>query len=183
MPARDGMTALVAQLRMMTNADPTAFPDETLQAALDATARPFYRVALIACPNYADGALLYRDFAIPAEYGRALEQADAFVIRTSDGTLIDPADYTYHAEQSRVRFVDDQGAVNRYLDGVAYDLHRAAAEIWAAKAALVAAEVDWRADNHAFSNSDTFEHCLQMAGLHARLAGPIISKLVREDLA
>lgn len=181
MPARLGMTNLIARLRMMTNADPSAFDDDTLQRSLDATQQRYRRVPLIACPNYADGALLYRDFAIPAEIGRALEEDDAFVIRTSNGTLIDPAEYALNVEAMRVRFLSDQGAIHLYLDCAAYDLHRAAAEIWSHKAALVAAEVDWRADNHAFSNSDTFEHCMLMAGLHARLAGPVVSQFVRED--
>jgi len=181
MTLRDGMIPLIARLRSMTNANPNVFSDEALQAKLDETQQRYYRVPLIACPNYADGALLYRDFAIPAELGRALEEGEAFVIRTSNGTLIDPSAYSYHAEAVRVRFVEDVGPANLYLDCAAYDLHRAASRVWAEKAALAAADVDWRADNHAFALSDTFEHCMQMAGLHARLAGPIITKWLRED--
>lgn len=51
-----------------------------------------------------------------------------------------------------------------------YDLNRAAADIWAEKAATVAADYDFSADGANLNRSQPYQHCRQMSAYYASRA-------------
>lgn len=192
MSIRPGMAALITRLRGMTHSAPddeslastTYFTDDMLQALLDSTRQDHDGLELIACPAYEDGAYVYREYVVPAYIPYAFEEPgtdSGWRAYNSSGVAYDPAsDYSLNASAGRLSFSQDLGGARVWLDCRSYNLHRVAAEVWRQKAAFASENSNWRADNHAVDAAAIFAHCMAMADLHGRLAGPVVSKMQRE---
>ena len=193
MAARTGMTTLITHLRSLTNAGTadvtlagrTYFSDDHLQTALDATQTYWQRVPLISRPEHIDGDTVHHEYHIPDFIPRWFEEnatASGWAVRDSTGAEVDSADYTVNYQAGRITFTADTEGAFYLLYCRTYNPHRAASRVWAQKAAFASANVDWQIDNHEVHDAGYFEHCQQMAALHATLAGPTIARLVRTDM-
>lgn len=192
MPIRAGMAHLIARLRGMTRAGSadatlngvTYFTDEQLQQLLDTTAQQHRHIELIPVPQSENGTLVYKSYAIPAEipYAFETEAADSgWQLRDAAGQAV--TGYSVNYAAGRIEFTSDTGGRLYFLDCRSYNLHQAAAAVWQQKAAFASPDADWQADNHRYDAATVFQHCLQMAALHARLAGPVVAKMLRSDEA
>lgn len=178
---RTGMSTLIDHLRTLCDAGTADWSDDTLQRYLDRHRTDHREVTLHAIPVYEDGTYTYTDYRLPH---RDLEQAgtaSGWRIYDSAGSTIGTADYSVNYEAGIVTFSADTENAARYADYRVYDVQRAAAEVWEAKAALVASNIDWSSDNHALKSSQEYEHCLAMARRFRALAGPTVTRLVRGD--
>jgi len=187
------MAHLVARLRTMTRAGSadatlngvTYFSDAQLQQTLDLTVRQQRNIELIPMPEADNGTLAYYEYAIPAEIPYAFETDAAesgWQLRDGAGQAV-TASYTVNYDAGRIRFDADTGGRMYLLDCRTYNLHHAAAAIWQQKAAFASPDTNWQADNHRMDAAAAFDHCLRMAALHARLAGPTVTRLLRSDEA
>lgn len=192
MPARTGMTALIAQLRAAcavgtadyTNGPLTYWTDDQLQSELDVTRRAVYFVPLHADPEYEAGATVYRDYLFPPDVGRHFERAgtdSGFALRASGGGAVAGTAYTVNYEARTIRFNTDQAGAAYFLDVRTYNFYRAAASVWRQKAGFAAGRYDWSADNHAMQASQEYAHCLAQAQHYDALDGLRIAEIRRLD--
>lgn len=195
--ARIGMQSLIQELRRLCNvgtADYTItgqagtvayWSDDSLQAHLDRHRRTLRHVALDAQPDFVDGQTVWTEYQLPV-WAKHLEQyaedaSAGFRLYDSKGSAIGTADYAINYAAGVVQFSSDQAQAVRYVDFRSYDLNRAAADVWQAKAAHIAQQVTWASDNHQIQQSDALNHCLIMAQQFKALAGPSNTTMQRMD--
>ncbi len=190
--ARPGMATLIAAVRAMANAttsdatigSETYFTDDHIQQILDSTQTVWRDVPLQPAPDVQDGSLVYLDYHIPDYVPRVFEESGAssgWAIRTTLGTLIDPADYTVNYNSGIITFDSDTGGTSYIIDCRTYNLNRSASNVWLRKASFAYQDVDWGSDNHTLEASQKFNHALHMADLYAAKAGGTVGRLVRVD--
>ncbi len=190
MTARPGLMPLIAHLRALCAAGEadltvgalTYWSDEMLQAELDATRRTVYGAALIALPQFVEGAYRCHEYAFPTALGIWIEEAapqSGFAIRDSFGTAL-TSGFTVNYRARRVVFESDQQGFSYTLDARCYDLYSAAASIWEQKAAFAAARLDW-AGGHGLKASQEYEHCTAQAMRFRQLSGVRAASFHRTD--
>lgn len=190
MTARAGMASLILELRGMCSVGTADYSvagvpywsDDQLQQQLDRRRETYLRVPLEPEPVYVDGSYQYFAYEIEDEIGRHFEQAStdgAFVVRNSSGGTA--TGYTVNYEAGEITFTADQANAVYYLDCRVYDIRRVAADVWEWKAGHAADRVDFQSDNHKFSLSDEFDHCMGLAKSFRKQAGVVTSTFVRED--
>lgn len=168
--ARSGLSTLLLRLRELTATGYSDYAinnvaywtDDQLQVFLDRYRTPWRYVALTPHPDYIGGVYSYTDYHLPS-WATHLEESAGFRITTADGTAISSSLYTVNFEAGIVTFTTDQANVSRFADFRSYDLNRAAADVWEAKAAHIAERVDFRTDNHQMSASQYYEHCVRQS--------------------
>lgn len=188
--ARSGLANLITRLRELTAtgySDYTVngaayWTDDQLQVYLDRYRTEWRYVRLNSQADYEAGDYTYTAYHFPM-WASHIEESDGFRITQSDGTTIASANYSVNFEAGVVTFTTDQDNAERLADFRAYDLNRAAADIWEAKAAHVAERVDFRTDNHQLSASQYYDHCVKQATRLRSIAGLGFSKFVRTDEA
>ncbi|MBE7512563.1 MAG: hypothetical protein HS103_07090 [Anaerolineales bacterium] len=179
---RSGMATVIAQLRLLTNTTPTDvtlagvpyWTDDQLQAELDRMATVHSRLGLIAVTP--PPVTVYR---IPLS--DPLEEAgtdSGFAVRDRRGAVVNPALYAVNYAARRITFLSETGGARYVLDCRVYNLHRAAAAVWAQKAALAAAKLDWEAEGRGVRAAQEHAHCLRMVDHHERLAGIVVGRFV-----
>lgn len=193
MTARLGMATLIARLRSMTDADEDEFTlagevywtDEHLQAELDKERQDVFQEAIAPVPSYAtDNAVQYQDYywTLPN-----VEEADSgatgWLLQDGNSNTVDSADYTVNYQARHIRFVATTDGSAYYLTYRAFDLNRAAAEVWTQKAANVASRFDVKTDNHQLSRSQLRTSFLNMAKEFRRKAGGRSKTMIREDMS
>lgn len=179
MTLRAGMTDLVARLRTLTAAGTadyslagtTYWSDEHLQATLDRHRTDFRDVLLVGESRYY--VLNHTDIEGTAT------GADAWALRAADGT---DAAASYTLDPPRLTFDASQGGSAFYADYRAFDMNRAAAEVWYAKAAHAADAFDIRTDNHDLKRGQLRENALRMADYYRGRALPKSVTVRRADV-
>ncbi len=192
--ARVGMMNLILALRRMTNAEAnqdgpaglTFWTDEQMQEELDRTQVYLRGVALTLLPVVGmSGQYQYFDYAIPGSAGKWFEElsgADAgWALKDTQGAVQATTLYSVNYAARRITFTSDQASKLFYLDARAYDLNKAAAEIWRQKAAMLEESVDFATDNHDIKASQQRQHCLEMAKFYDKKSGIQVSRMVRTD--
>lgn len=193
MTARNGMTALINQIRGMTNAGTadwqlgTAYfwDDDHVQETLDRFRRDFYEVDLISIPQtFPNSQAKY--FTYKSPYGN-LESVDSgtaifkLTLATGDQVQGGTAGYTADYTRGEISFTADQAGTAFILSGRSYDLNKAAAEIWKKKAAHYAEAYDVETDSHKLSRSQLIKQCMEMADLYSSMGGPVMIDAERCD--
>jgi hypothetical protein len=173
--ARSGMVNPIAELRGMTQAGTadfsvagsSYFSDDYLQATLDKIAREYNNIPLQPSPDYLAGTTTYTRYAMPN--GRFEERTDGtaiFRLTDSGGNVLGTSDYSVNYALGEVTMTEDTEGSAVYLTARAYNLNRAAAEVWAWKAGAYASEYDVQTDNHKLSRSQKIKQAREMAAFH-----------------
>lgn len=186
MTARTGMATPIQRLRELTNvgtADYTLgtvayWSDDALQGVLDRFRQDIYRERLTAVSTTITGSAYYYDYYAPV---REYEQGTAyFRIYNAGGTAITPTEINYEAGHISFGTVNQHGSAY-FLTARAYDLNGAAAHVWRAKAANVAAYYDFSADGHSMSRSQMVRQFQEMADQFSAQAKAFTVQLRRGD--
>lgn len=165
MAARTGMAELITAWRAMVGAVGTAtISDDRAQQILDNARYDFYQEPLQAQPlTIGSGTVVYKVFASPyTNLEGTASGTVAFRLYDSFGTAWTPD--TLDMQRGVFRFNADQRGSARYLDGRSYDLNGAAADGWRELAGLYASYYDFKQEGRAFTRSQWFAHCREMAG-------------------
>ncbi len=181
--ARSGMTTLIDELRRRCDAGTADYTDDDLQAVLDGYRRVSVRRLLLAVPTQSGGSAVYNDYywdagdwVEGAESGTAVWRVD-----DSAGSVVGTAAYTVESRAGHLRFTADTLGTAYYLTSRAYDMDRAAADLWDAKAAAVASRFDVSTDNHDLKRSQLVQHYRDMAASYRRRAPAQTSERLRDD--
>lgn len=195
MAARDSMAELITDARRLAHAGTadhafswgTYWSDEHIQEVLDRYRTTLKRLPITPIPEYTGGSYIYEEYPFPdgvqwPERGSAtVDAAAGFAIRDSNGDAA-PAN-TVNWDARLITFDDDQDADTFYLDVRDYNMERAVADIWEAKAGFWSQQVDWQSDNHRIAASQKAEHALKMAAKFRRMGGVSSATMVRRDVA
>lgn len=184
--ARTGMTNVIAYLRQLTSvgtsdysiAGVSFWTDDQLQNLLDRNREDVFSERLEAVPTETGGTTYYYDYyCTPAIYE---EGTAAFQVTNSLGNAQSPDSINY--QMGHISFgTVDQGGSAYYLSARRFDINRAAAELFRAKAANVAAYYDFSADGHSMSRSQMVKHFQEMARMYASQAKPLTVQMRRGD--
>jgi len=178
--ARSGMTDLLSELRNLGNVGSNdfqidgvpQFTDGRLEDILDLYRKDYYREPMEPIESYSGGTVQYLDYYTGAQY---LEQTTGgtaiFYLEHASGTAVGTANYTVDYLRGKATFSADTGGSTLYWYGRAYDLNRAAAEVWRRKASYYAGQFDFSTDNHSIKRSATYKNCLDMAQFYESRAG------------
>lgn len=199
MAVRDGMTELIAELRLMTDTGTTSdevnevdyWSDEQLQAILDQYSQRMTKIKLRPVMSFGtNGTTQTRFYNIPDILGRWFERDasdGAFVVQRVDGTpvLVGATDDAYQPNYERREIVFNSDTLRKtfYLSAIAYDLNKAAADIWFKKAGLRASLITWRSDNHTLHEDQEYEHCMRKYIEYSSRGGLTLSRQIRVDEA
>lgn len=187
--ARATMAEIITEVRRLANAGTadstvgtvTYWSDDQLQAVIDAHVRDVKRMPIFSTPAYIDGAYVYTEYHIPLSTSDwRIEREGSgggFALRDSDGATA--PSYTVNFSAHRITFDADTGADTFYLDCRAYDIWLAIAEIYEAKAGMVAGGVDWSSDNHNIKSSQEYQHYMAMADKYRKMSGALVRMSVR----
>lgn len=172
--SRSGMTAIIEELRTMTEAGTAEYTvgttsywsDNALQDVLD-----LYRNNLTHYPTQwnpivvSGGTLQYYDLALGYGFFEATTGGTSiFYLQDSTGTKLGTALYSTDYRLGRVTFTSDALGSTIYTTGRHYDLNAAAANVWRKKAAHYApTSFSFSTDNHTIRRDQVYDHCLQMA--------------------
>lgn len=189
--AREGMHNIIADLRSLGSVGSNdfkvdgfpQFTDGRLQDILDQYRQDYYRSPMEPVESYSGGSVIYRDYYLDAQYIEETTGGTAiFYIEHADGAVVSSSGYTVDYRRGKVTFVNDTGGSVLYWYGRAYDLNRAAAEVWRRKASYYATQFDFSTDNHNVRKSTIYEQCLRMADYYERLASTAdVVTLYRSD--
>jgi hypothetical protein len=175
MAVRDGMLNVIAELRGLTQAGTADFTvngvayhsSQQLQDTLDKYARQYNDRPLEPNPDYIAGTTTYTRYFMPQ--GR-FEEADSgtavWRLANSLGSAFGTADYSVNYALGEITMTEDTEGSAVYLTARAYNLNRAAAEVWAWKAGAYASEYDVQTDNHKLSRSQKIKQAREMAAYH-----------------
>jgi len=184
MAARDGMSSLISQFRnLVSDTGTVAFTDDRAQEVLDAHRIDFYQQPLVVtAQQIASGTVVYHVYTAP--YGNLEGTASgtaAFRLHDSVGSSITTG-YTLDAQNGVVTFTANQAGSARYLDGRSYDLYGAVADGWREKAGQQSAGYDFKVEGRAYSRSQWFKHCFDLASLYDSMARPTQAVMERGDM-
>lgn len=194
MAARDGMTNLILELRLMTETadndetvDGVAYwTDEQLQSVLDRHSIEHTQVKIKPISKLLyQGTYEYRIYPFPdgiewVERGSAV--TSVFVVQDNTGVQeVYDTEYTVDYDAKRITFVADTGGDTFLFSFRAFDLNKAAAEIWFKKLSLRTTLVNWKTDNHTIYEDQEYQHCKDMYLHYAGKSGGFISRFVRTD--
>lgn len=174
MTARAGMTQLISDLRVLTEAGTaewtlgtiTFWDDDQVQNVLDKHVTEFVFTPLEAKPTYTSGgSLLYNDYHVDFENIEQTTGGTAiFYVQNGNYENIGTALYTADYRRGKITFgTNTQGTASFYATGKSYDLNAAAAEIWRVKANHAASSFDFSADNTSVKKSQVYEHYMERA--------------------
>ena len=188
--ARSGMAELIQRLRALTatgTADYTVgtvsyWTDDQLEDVLDRRRTDLRRDPLTLEPLLDGGTTRYYDYYFARENveGTASGTA-AWRVENSNGSTIGASNYSLNIDSRVISFTTDTLGTAYYLSGRAYDMERAAADVWEQKAADVADRFDLEIDNHNMKRSQLYDHYMKMATQFKRRAKPVVGRMVRSD--
>ncbi len=183
MTTRAGMTELIAELRLLTDAGTADYSDEQLQSRLDKNRCDFRRDMLKPEPTYNGGTIYYYDYYFQRKNveGTASGTA-AWRVEDSLGNTIAGTLYTPNLDARHILFAANTAGSAYYLTGREYNLYIAAAEVWDQKAADVAGSFDLKIDNHDLKRSQLVAQYKQMAAQFRAKAKPTFTRLKRVDV-
>lgn len=191
MAARNGMTQLIADVRLMADAGTaehsvggtTYYTDEDVQRYLDKHRQNIYREPLRMEPEYGAGSAEYHHYYFRNGFVEGTASGTvAWLVTDGNDDVIGGSLYTPNMDAQEIRFAADQHGSARYLTYRAYDLYRAVSEIWRDKAAHVADRFDVKTDNHDLKRSQLAKNYMDKALEYAAYGKPKHVRMIREDL-
>jgi hypothetical protein len=154
-----------------------------LQAVLDRRRMDVYRERMTPMEEYSNGTALYHNYYFcESDVERQESGTAAWRVENSAGSVIGTANYTANYDSKHIRFTADQAGSAYWISYRAFDIERAAADVWEQKASNVAARFDIKTDNHDLKRSQLRASYLQMAQLHKKRAKPQSTRMTREDV-
>ncbi len=188
--ARSGMTALIEELRSLTEAGSqeyqlgttTYWSDNTLQDLLDINRTDLAFQLTASYPKQVQGGSLqwleYR-----SSYGffeQTTGGTDIFYLQDSTGATLGTALWGADYRRGVVTFVSTTSGTSFYLTGRSYDLNATAADVWRRKAAHYApSSFDFSTDNHRINRAQIYDHALEMASYYEGMGGNSIQTVNR----
>lgn len=180
--ARVGMTALIEELRSLTEAGTAEYTlgttvywqDNALQDILDIHRLDLRFMQLQAYPDHVfGGSLVYKDYL--SQYGY-LEQTTGgtaiLYLQDSTGATLGTALWNADYRRGMFTFVNTTNGTAVYLTGRSYDLNAAAADVWRRKAAHYApSSFDFSTDNHSISRAQVYDHAIAMTSFFENMSG------------
>lgn len=184
MAVRSGMVDLISQFRnLVDDAGTVSFTDDRAQQILDNHRFDFYQLPLAVTPQQvAPGSVTYQVYT--AAYGNLEGTASgtaAFRLFDSSGSAVSSG-YTLDAQRGVFTFSANQAGSARYFDGRSYDLYGAVADGWRERAGKQAGSFDFRVEGRAYSRSQWFAHCAEMAKYYASMGRPTQAIMERGDM-
>lgn len=189
--ARSGMSALIEELRGMTEAGTSEYTvgttlywsDNAMQDVLDSHRQDLRFHPLQTIPfQGAGGTLNYLEYSSP--FG-ALEQTSGgtaiFYVQDGAGATQGTALWSMDYRRGVLTFANNTLGTAFYFTGRTYDLNAAAAEIWQKKAAHYAPTTfDFSTDNHSIKRSQVYDHAIAQAKFFAGISRNAIQTVMRE---
>lgn len=185
--ARTGVADLVNDLRMMADvgmddykiAGIPHWTDSQLERILDRHRTDVLHELCAPQPTYiTSGSVAYYNYYtgyINWESGNNTYLEDA-VGDDISGTL-----YDFDYQRGLVAFDSDRKGSTVFITGNVFDLNAAAADVWRMKASNAGKMYDFSTDNHKFSRSQYYDHCIKQAQYYEGLAAPNNIQVYRED--
>jgi hypothetical protein len=195
--ARTGMTAIIQDLRDMTEAGAadwtttggTFFADDMLQNILDRHAEPFVYIGLEPEDpvKISDGTFRWSVYEL-----EDLENIEAstggtaiFYVQDYLGGTVASANYSMDYRRGVMTLTTPSALATPYFaTGYSYDLNGAAADVWRTKANHASASFDFSTDNHSIKRSQLFDNYMKMADYYRSLSeegGGGSSDMTRKD--
>ncbi len=188
--ARSGMTALIEELRSLTEAATAEYTlgttsywsDNALQDVLDIHRLDLRFTQLKPYPNTVQGGtLVWLDYL--SQYGY-LEQTTAgtaiLYLQDSSGATLGTALWNADYRRGMFTFVNSAGGTSIYMTGRHYDMNGAAADLWRRKAAHYApSSFDFSTDNHSISRAQVYDHAIAMAEFFGNMSGEALDVVQR----
>ena len=172
--ARTGMTALLEELRALTEAGTSDYTigttvhwsDNALQDMLDLYRMDYINYPLVSNPIVVSGGTLqYYDYRAPVGYIEASTGGTAiFYIQDATGATIGTSLWTMDYRRGQITFSTNTAGSSLYFTGRAFDINAAAASIWNRKASHYApTSFNFSTDNHNISREQVYTHCIERA--------------------
>lgn len=190
--ARSGLVDLLAELRSLGAVGSNdfkidgvpQFTDGRLEKILDLYRQDFYREPLSSVETYTAGTPVYKEYYAGVQYIEKTTGGTAvFYIEHPTGDTVGTANYTFDYLVGKATFGADTGGSSLFWYGRAYDMNRAAAEVWRRKASYYAGQFDFSTDNHSVKKSSVHQQCLRMADYYeARAAAAVTVDFYRSDI-
>jgi hypothetical protein len=188
--ARSGMSALIEELRGMTEAGTSEYTvgttlywsDNAMQDVLDNHRDDLYFQPMQVTPfQGAGGTLNYLNYSLPSG---ALEQTtggtSVFYVQDSAGNVQGTALWSMDYRRGVLTFANNTLGTAFYATGRTYDLNAAAAEVWNKKAAHYAPTTfDFSTDNHSIKRSLVYDHAIAQAKFFSSISRNAISTVER----
>jgi hypothetical protein len=191
MTARTGMVDLLTELRGMTHAGTADYSvaavsywsDDQLQQVLDRARQDYYRASLAAQETYEGGSVVYKTYFTGVEnLEKTTGGTTIFWLEDGAGNRVGTAQYSVDYQRGEVTFGENTGGSALYWSGRAYDLNRAAANVWRQKAGHYAGMYTFSTDNHKVEKGALQEHALKMAAYYEQQSStPVVTTLYRSD--
>ena len=189
--ARTGMNTLISTLRGLTSTSQddytigmyTYWADDDLQRVLDRHRTDLIYVEMSQEPETSGGTVLYKRFWAPlANLEQTTGGTAVFTVANAAGSVAGTALYSVDYARGLVTFAADQAGTLWYVTANAYDLNRAAAEVWRMKAAHIAnTAINISTDNHSVSRGQLMKNYMDIALNYERQAGPATLRQERGD--
>lgn len=180
--ARSGMTAIIEELRSLTESGTSDYTigttvhwsDNALQDILDLHRRDIRFMQLQAYPNQIQGgSLVYYDYQANLGYIEATTGGTAITyLQDSTGATLGTALWTADYRRGMFTFVNTTNGTVVYLTGRSYDINGAAADVWRRKAAHYApTSFNFSTDNHSISRAQVYDHAMEMVSFFENMSG------------
>jgi len=185
MAARTGMSSLISQFRnLVADTGTVSFTDDRAQQILDNRRFDFYQQPLVVTAQEIEGTVQYFTYAVGYKFLEGTATVGAFRLYDSTGEEMGAGLTTYEPDFNRgvIVFDEDQRGSARYLDGRSYDLYGAVADGWREKAGMQSGSFDFRVEGRAYSRSQWFKHCFEMARNYESMAHPSQAVMERGDM-
>jgi hypothetical protein len=188
--ARSGMTALIEELRGLTEAGTAdytigttvAWSDNALQDVIDLHRNDLRFYPLLPYPNQVQGgSLQYFEYRSEHGYLEATSGGTSILyLQDSTGATLGTALWGADYRRGVFTFVSDAKGTAVYLTGHSYDINAAAADVWRRKAAHYApSSFDFSTDNHSISRSQVYDHARNMITFFEGISGDSINVVER----
>ena len=196
MTVRVGMENIIRRLRHLGQAgmeeykivDEVYWSDQHLQDILDNSRKRVIEHALTVEADYVGGAYEYKRYVLPLDPRSMAVEGTAggtAVFRVADSTGATATGYAWAEADHSATFTADTAGSAYYLSGYAYDLNKAARELWLMKASHAYSAINFSADGHRFDRAQVYEHCMQMVMFYDKQGGSGVglstSKVRRTD--
>lgn len=180
--ARVGMTALIEELRSLTEAGTSEYTlgttvywsDNALQDIMDLHRLDVRFSQLQAQPDHVSGgSLVYYDYKSEYGYLEATTGGTSIAyLQDSTGATLGTALWSADYRRGLFTFVNTTNGTVVYLTGRSYDINAAAADVWRRKAAHYApSSFNFSTDNHSISRAQVYDHAMEMVSFFENISG------------
>ena len=183
------MAALIAEMRQLCMAEIDSYKvgmtyywsDNQIEDVLDRHQLFYNHVLIVPELQYSSTgtAVYYRYVTGVTKWEDNTGGTVTYLQDASGGTV---TGHTFDANTGVFTFTANTTGLSYYVTGYAYDLNKAAAEIWRIKAAHASIAYDINTDNHGLKRSQLVTQALQMAQMYDGMAGIGVTTIWRSDV-